>query len=93
MDELKKAIAVADVLLNVYSTGQIRVDRLTKAYGKDGAEEIQQAVNDCIKNDLEDRYLAIATIADHYGKDKDREKALGKWLTKSKLINKTEIKK
>jgi len=89
MDELKKAIAVADVLLNVYGTKQTRVDRLTKVYGEDGAEEIQQAVNDCISNDLEDRYLAIACIAGHYGNDKDRQKALGKWSTKTQdRINK-----
>ena len=85
MDELKKAIAVADVLLRKYGANQERVDRLTKAYGKDGAEEIQKAVNDCIKNDFEDRYLAIAIIADHYGKGKDREKALGKWADKIKV--------
>ena len=89
MDELKKAIAVADVLLRKYGTNQERVDRLTKTYGKDEAEEIQKEVNYCIKNDLEDRYLAVACIADHYGKGKDREKALGRWANKTQdRINK-----
>ena len=83
MDELKKAIAVADVLRRKYGANQERVNRLTKAYGKDEAEEIQKEVNYCIKNDLEDRYLAVACIADHYGKDPRRSKKIGKrWADK-----------
>ena len=85
MDRLKLVLAVSDVLLNVYSTKQDRKARLIKEYGEQGAEEIEKEVNFCIGNSLEDKYLAVACIADHYGKNKEREEklpsALFSWQT------------
>ncbi len=68
MDRLELVIAVADVILGVY--------------GQKQTEEVQKEVRFCVGNNLEDRYLAIACIADHYGKNEDREKALGKYAGK-----------
>lgn len=82
MDRLKLVLAVSDVLLNVYSTKQDRKARLIKEYGEQGAEEIEKEVNFCIGNGLEDKYMAVACIADHYGKNKEREEKLGNWADK-----------
>ena len=55
MDRLKLVIAVSDVILNVYSTGQERQYRLTKAFGEKDADLIQNEVKFCIGNNLEDK--------------------------------------
>lgn len=78
MNRLKLVIAVSDVLLGVYGDGAERKKRLSKAYGESEAKEIQDEVKFCVGNNLEDKYLAVACIAGHYGNDKDRKKALGK---------------
>lgn len=82
MDRLELIIAVSDVILNVYSTREERKYRLTKAFGEKDADLIQKEVNFCIGNNLEDRYIAVACIADHYGKDKERKQKLGRWSDK-----------
>ncbi len=80
MDELRKVIAVSDVLLNVYGTRDKRVSGLKKAgYTADECEEIQLAVNKTLSDDKEAHCMAVACIADHYGKNPERAKRLGKW--------------
>ena len=88
MDRLQIIIAVSDVLLGFYGNDKNRADRLRKEFGEEGASLVQKEVNFVIGNDLEDRYMAVACIAGHYGKDKERKKKLGKWSDKvQKRIN------
>lgn len=82
MDRLTLVIAVSDVLLGIYGKNASRKTLLTKAFGADGADEVQKEVNFCIGNNLEDKYMAVTCIADHYGKDPQRAKVLGKWAAK-----------
>ena len=82
MDRLQIIIATSDVILGLYRTGKARVDELRKKFGKEGATLVQKEVNHAIGNRLEDRYLAVACIAGHYGNNKEREKKLGKWAGK-----------
>ena len=67
MDRLELVIAVSDVLLGIK---------------KAQTTEIQNEVKFCNGNNLADRYLAVACIAGHYGNNKDRKKALGKYADK-----------
>ena len=67
MDRLELVIAVSDVLLGIK---------------KAQTAEIQNEVKFCNGNNLADRYLAVACIAGHYGNNKDRKKALGKYADK-----------
>lgn len=82
MDRLTLVSAVSDVLLNVYGTDKNREAGLKTAFGDAGAAEIQKEVNYCLANNMEDKYIAIACIADHYGKDAERIDKLGKWADK-----------
>lgn len=82
MDRLKLVIAVADVLLDAYGKNKDRENHLKKAYGTKEADEIQKEVNFCLGSNLEDKYLAVACIADHYGKDPERRQKLGRWADK-----------
>jgi len=82
MDRLELVIAVSDVILNVYSAGQEREYRLTKAFGEKDADLIQKEVNFCNGSNLTDKYLAVACIAGHYGNNTDRKKRLGKYADK-----------
>jgi L-ascorbate metabolism protein UlaG (beta-lactamase superfamily) len=80
MDRLKLIIAVSDVILNKYGKNPKRKQLLTKKYGAKDAQEIQNEVNVCVSNKAEYKYLAVASIAGHYGAGKTRRKALGlKW--------------
>ena len=80
MDRLQLIIAVSDVILNRYGKNPKRKKRLTAKYGTKGAQEIQDEVNVCLSNKAEYKYLAVASIAGHYGAGKTRRKALGlKW--------------
>ena len=67
MDRLELVIAVSDVLLGIK---------------KAQTDEIRNEVKFCNGNNLADRYLAVACIAGHYGNNKDRKKALGKYADK-----------
>ena len=67
MDRLELVIAVSDVLLGVK---------------KAQTTEIQNEVKFCNGNNLADRYLAVACIAGHYGKDKERRTRLGRYADK-----------
>jgi len=82
MDRLELIIAVSDVLLNVYGTREKRKVALKKKFGAEDAEKIQKEVDKCLSNDAEDKYLAVACIADHYGKDPERRRKLGRWADK-----------
>lgn len=82
MDRLELIIAVSDVLLNVYGTREKRRAALKKKFGDEDAEKIQKEVDKCLSDDAEDKYLAVACIADHYGKDPERRKKLGRWADK-----------
>lgn len=79
MDRLKLMIAVSDVLLDVYGRNKEREERLKKAYGALEAAEIQNEVNICLGRGLQCTYMAVACIADHYGKDPERRKRLGRF--------------
>lgn len=83
MDRLTLVIAVSDVLLNRYGTGADRARRLSAAFGAQGAKDIQAEVNRALTGDLEARYMAVACIAGHYGKNPERAKALGRWADKA----------
>lgn len=80
MDRLELIIAVSDVILNRYGKNPKRKKLLTTKYGAKKAQEIQNEVNVCLSNKSEYKYLAVASIAGHYGAGKTRRKALGlKW--------------
>ena len=82
MDRLELVLAVSDVLLNVYGKKKVREKKLTDKFGTKGADEIQKEVNTVVSNRTEDRYLAVACIAEHYGKGPERRKRLGSRYTK-----------
>lgn len=82
MTRLELIIAVSDVLLNVYGTRNIRKTALNKKFGAENAEKIQKEVDKCLLDDAETKYLAIACIAEHYGKDPERSRKLGRWASK-----------
>lgn len=82
MDRLELIIAVSDVILNKYGKNPKRKRLLTAKYGTKDAEEIQKEVNVCVSNKAEDKYLAVACIAGHYGRAQARRKALGSRYTK-----------
>lgn len=79
MDRLTLVKAVSDVLLDVYGKRKARETALKKAFGADGAEEIQKEVNTCIGKNQQAYYMAVACIDNHYGKDQVRRHALGRW--------------
>lgn len=79
MDRITLYKAVSDVLLGVYETGDIRVARLTKAFGKNGQKAVQTAVNDAVKAKRQTFIMAVATIAGHYGRGVERKRKLGKY--------------
>ena len=81
MDDLQTVIAAADVLIGVYGTQDTR-KRLLSVFGSDNADKIQSAVTEAVKSNTEDKIIAVACIADHYGKDPERSKKLGRWADK-----------
>ena len=88
MDRLELVIAVSDVLLGVYGSNKVREYSLKAAYGVDGWKEIQAEVNHCLADSAEDKYIAVACIAGHYGNDAGRIDRLGRWADKAqKRIN------
>lgn len=88
MDRLELVIAVSDVLLGVYGANKVREYSLKAAYGVDGWKEIQAEVNKCLADSAEDKYIAVACIAGHYGNDAGRVDRLGRWADKvQKRIN------
>lgn len=83
MTRLEMIIAVSDVLLRKYGEGDVRKANLTKTFGSIEAENIQKEVNKCLSDSAQDKYLAVACIAGHYGNDKERKAKLGKrWADK-----------
>ena len=82
MTRLELVIAVSDVLLNVYGTRNTRKTALNKKFGAENAAKIQKEVDKCLSDSAEAKYLAIACIADHYGKDPERSRKLGRWAGK-----------
>lgn len=88
MDDLQAAIAASDVLIGVYGINDTR-KHLLSVYGAENAAKIQSVVTDTISNGAEDKIIAVACIADHYGKDPRRGKKIGKrWAEKvRKRIN------
>lgn len=88
LDRLTLVIAVSDVLLGEYKKDPERARRLTQKFGAEGAAQIQQEVNVCLGRGLEDKYMAVACIADHYGKNPERARKLGRRADKvQKRIN------
>ena len=82
MDDLQTVIAASDVLIGVYGTQDTR-KRLLSVFGSENADKIQSAVTEAVKTNIEDKIIAVACIADHYGKDPERSKKLGKrWSDK-----------
>ena len=81
MDDLQTVIAASDVLIGVYSTLDTR-KRLLSVFGSDNAQKIQDAVTEAVKSNTEDKIIAAACIADHYGKNPERSKKLGRWADK-----------
>lgn len=89
MDRLELVIAVSDVLLGVYGSGDKRKAALIKQFGKDGQLEIQKEVTRCLADSAEDKYIAVACIAGRYGNDAGRVDRLGRWADKAQArINK-----
>ena len=83
MTRLEMVIAVSDVLLGVYGIDNARENALKKKFGASEAAKIQKEVNKCLSDSAEDKYLAVACIAGHYGNDKERKIKLGKrWADK-----------
>lgn len=82
MDRLELIIAVSDVLLGRYGTNKTRKKKLTEKYGSD-ATTIQNEVNTCVSSKAQEKYMAVACIAGHYGTGPDRRKALGTWYIKT----------
>ena len=82
MDDLQAAIAASDVLIGIYGINDTR-KHLLSVYGAENAAKIQSVVTDAISNGAEDKIIAVACIADHYGKDPRRSKKIGKrWADK-----------
>lgn len=81
MDDLQTVIAASDVLIGVYGTQDTR-KRLLSVFGSENADKIQSVVTEAVKSNTEDKIIAIACIADHYGKDPERSKKLGRWADK-----------
>ena len=81
MDDLQIVIAASDVLIGVYGT-QNTQKRLLSVFGAENADKIQSAVTEAMKSNTEDKIIAVACIADHYGKDPQRSKKLGRWADK-----------
>ena len=67
MDRLELVIAVSNAILGIK---------------KAQTAEVQNEVKFCNGNNLIDKYLAVACIAEHYGKDKERRTRLGKYADK-----------
>ena len=84
MDDLQIVIAASDVLIGVYGTQDTR-KRLLSVFGSDNADKIQSAVTEAIKTNIEDKIIAVACIAAHYGKDPERSKKLGRWADKAQV--------
>lgn len=83
MTRLEMVIAVSDVLLDVYGRRNTRKTALNKKFGAENAAKIQKEVDKCLSDSAEAKYLAVACIADHYGKDPERSRKLGKrWASK-----------
>ena len=82
MDRLKLIIAVSDVLLNVYGTKEKRKRKLREKFGTAAADLIQKEVDTAVSNKAEDKYMAVACIAGHYGAGQARRKKLGRHYTK-----------
>lgn len=82
LDDLQTIVAASDVLIGVYGTLDTR-KRLLSVFGAENAQKIQDAVTEAVKSNTEDKIIAVACIADHYGKDPERSKKLGKrWADK-----------
>ena len=81
MDDLQTVVAASDVLIGVYGTQDTR-KRLLSVFGSENAQKIQDAVTEAVKSNTEDKIIAVACIADHYGKDPERSKKLGRWADK-----------
>lgn len=82
MTRLELVIAVSDVLLGLYGTRNTRKKALNKKFGAENAVKIQKEVDKCLSDSAEAKYLAVACIADHYGKDPERSRKLGRWASK-----------
>ena len=81
MDDLQTIVAASDVLIGVYGMQDTR-KRLLSVFGSENAQKIQDCVTEAIKTNIEDKIIAVACIADHYGKDPERSKKLGRWADK-----------
>ena len=81
MDDLQTIVAASDVLIGVYGTNDTR-KRLLSVFGSDNAQKIQDVVTEAVKSNTEDKIIAVACIADHYGKDPERSTKLGRWADK-----------
>lgn len=87
MDDLQTVIAASDVLIGVYGANDTR-KRLLTVFGTENADKIQAVVTQAISDNIEDKIIAVACIADHYGKDPERSRKLGRWADKvQKRIN------
>lgn len=82
MNRIDLIIAVSDVLLNRYSTKGTRKRKLRAKFGAADADRIQKEVDTVVSQKAEAKYMAVACIAEHYGKGKERRKALGWRYTK-----------
>lgn len=82
MDRVELIIGVSDVLLGRYGKNEVREAKLKEVYGEDGAT-VQNEVNVCVSAKAQEKYMAVACIAGHYGAGPDRRKALGTWYTKT----------
>lgn len=82
MTRIDLICAVSDVLLNRYSTKETRKRKLRAKFGAADADRIQKEVDTVVSQKTEDKYMAVACIAEHYGKGKERRKALGWRYTK-----------
>ena len=81
MDDLQTIVAASDVLIGVYGTQDTR-KRLLSVFGAENAQKIQDCVTEAVKTNIEDKIIAVACIADHYGKNPERSKKLGRWADK-----------
>ena len=81
MDDLQTIMAASDVLIGVYGTQDTR-KRMLSVFGSENVDKIQSAVTEAVKSNTEDKIIAVACIADHYGKDPERSKKLGRWADK-----------
>lgn len=82
MTRIDLICAVSDVLLNLYSTKETRKRKLRAKFGAADADRIQKEVDTVVSQKAEAKYMAVACIAEHYGKGKERRKALGWRYTK-----------